>query len=73
MGDGRRWPTLLLYRRITIIGRLAALLWIGVIGTTLWIIVSGVPHFSAARAFALSPWRVDAVARFLHAVSAPRC
>jgi basic amino acid/polyamine antiporter, APA family len=45
----------LLYRRITVVGRLAALLWIGVIGTTLWIIAAGVPHFSAARAFAFPP------------------
>ena len=43
---------LLLYRRITAIGQLAAFLWIGVIGATLWIIASGVGHFSAARAFA---------------------
>jgi len=42
---------LLLYRRITAIARVAALLWIGVIGATLWIIASGVSHFSAARAF----------------------
>jgi amino acid transporter len=41
----------LLYRRITIIGRLSALLWVGVVGTTLWIIVSGLTHFSAAQAF----------------------
>jgi amino acid transporter len=47
--------TLLLYRRITVIGRLAAFLWIGVIGTTLWIIVSGLSHFSAARAFSFPP------------------
>lgn len=46
---------LLLYRRITVIGRLAALLWVGVIGTTLWIIVSGFGHFSAARAFDFPP------------------
>jgi amino acid transporter len=45
----------LLYRRITVVGRLAALLWIGVIGATLWIIVSGVGHFSAARAFSFPP------------------
>ena len=41
----------LLYRRITVIGRLAALLWIGVIGATLWIIVTGLGHFRAAQAF----------------------
>jgi amino acid transporter len=42
----------LLYRRITAIGRVAAFLWIGVVGTTLWIIGTGVAHFNAAQAFA---------------------
>ena len=46
---------LLLYRRITVVGRLAAFLWIGVIATTLWIIASGVSHFDAARAFSFPP------------------
>jgi len=46
---------LLLYRRITVIGRMAAFLWIGVIGTTLWIIGSGVTHFNAAQAFTFPP------------------
>jgi amino acid transporter len=45
------FAVLLLYRRITVIGRMAAFLWIGVVGTTLWIIVSGVTHFNAAQAF----------------------
>jgi len=45
----------LLYRRITMVGRLAALLWVGVVGTTLWIIVSGLLHFSPARAFDVAP------------------
>src|SRR3954463_13195867 len=45
----------LLYRRITAIGRLAAFLWIGVVGTTLWIIGTGVAHFNAAQAFAFPP------------------
>ncbi len=45
----------LLYRRITVIGKLAAWLWVGVIGTTLWIIATGLTHFSAARAFSFPP------------------
>jgi APA family basic amino acid/polyamine antiporter len=49
------FAVLLLYRRIDVVGRLAAFLWIGVIGTTLWIIFSGVSHFSAARAFSFPP------------------
>jgi amino acid transporter len=46
---------LLLYRRITVIGRLSKLLWIGVMGTVGWIIFSGLTHFSAARAFDFPP------------------
>jgi len=34
-----------------VIGRMAAFLWIGVIGTTLWIIGTGLTHFNAAQAF----------------------
>ena len=45
----------LLYRRITIIGRLGALLWIGVVGTTLAIIFSGLTHFEVSRAFTFPP------------------
>ena len=45
----------LLYRRITIIGRLASFLWVGVIGSALWIIVSGLTHFSARQAFTFPP------------------
>src|SRR5712692_4198585 len=41
----------LLYRRITIIGRLAKFLWVGVILTVGWVIVSGLIHFDSARAF----------------------
>jgi APA family basic amino acid/polyamine antiporter len=54
------FAVLLLYRRITVIGRLAAFLWIGVVGTTLWIIGSGVTHFNAAQAFTFPPdaWNV---------------
>jgi amino acid transporter len=45
----------LLYRRITAIGRMAAFLWVGVVGTTLWIIATGVMHFNASQAFAFPP------------------
>ena len=40
-----------LYRRITLIGRLAQYLWIGVIGTALWIIASALWKFDARQAF----------------------
>ena len=41
----------LLYRRITIIGKLSRVLWVAVVGTVLWVIFAGVTHFHAARAF----------------------
>ena len=41
----------LLYRRITVIARLAELLWVGVAIAIAWIIFAGLTHFSAARAF----------------------
>ena len=46
---------LLLYRKITVIGWISRLLWIGVIGTVLWIIFAGLTHFNAARAFSFPP------------------
>jgi APA family basic amino acid/polyamine antiporter len=42
---------LLLYRSILGIARLSKYLWIGVMATVAWIIVSGVTHFNVARAF----------------------
>ncbi len=45
----------LLYRRITAVGKLSELLWVGVALTVAWIIVAGVTHFSAARAFDFPP------------------
>src|ERR1700738_110075 len=36
---------LLLYRRITAIGRMSKLLWLGVMGTIGWIILAGLSHF----------------------------
>jgi len=45
----------LLYRRITIIERLSKLLWLGVMGTILWIVFAGVTHFDPALAFDFPP------------------
>jgi amino acid transporter len=45
----------LLYRRITVIGRLSKILWLGVMGTIGWIILAGLTHFNAARAFDFPP------------------
>jgi amino acid transporter len=41
----------LFYRRITVIGRLSAVMWVVVMGTIGWIIVAGLTHFNAAQAF----------------------
>jgi amino acid transporter len=46
---------LLLYRRITSIGRISKFLWAGVMGTILWVIIAGLTHFNAARAFSFPP------------------
>jgi len=42
---------LLLYRRITQIGRISKLLWLAVMGTIGWIIFAGLTHFDRVRAF----------------------
>jgi len=45
----------LLYRKITRIGWLSKLLWVGSVGTIVWIIVAGLTHFNASLAFRLPP------------------
>jgi basic amino acid/polyamine antiporter, APA family len=45
----------LLYRKITNIVWLSKVLWAGAVGTILWIIVAGLTHFNAARAFSFPP------------------
>jgi len=45
----------LLYRHITVIGRLSKVLWLGVMGTMAWIIYAGLTHFNAAQAFDFPP------------------
>ena len=40
------FTVLLLYRRITVIGRLSKVLWLGVMGTIGWIIFAGLTHFN---------------------------
>jgi len=47
--------TFLLYRRITIVARLAELLWVGVALAVGWVIIAGLTHFNAARAFDFPP------------------
>lgn len=50
---------LLLYRRITTIGKISLFLWIGVVGTILWLIIGGVTHFDPALAFDYPPGAWD--------------
>lgn len=45
----------LLYRRITIIERLSRVLWVVVMATIAWIIISGVANFDSAKAFDFPP------------------
>jgi amino acid transporter len=49
------FTVVLLYRRITVIGRLSNLLWLVVVGTIGWVIFAGLTHFNAARAFDFPP------------------
>src|ERR1700735_596042 len=49
------FSVLLLYRRITVIGRLSKILWLGVMATIGWVIFAGLTHFNAARAFDFPP------------------
>jgi fructoselysine transporter len=46
---------ILLYRRITTIGKISVLLWAGVIATMLWLIWGGMRHFDAKLAFDFPP------------------
>ncbi len=41
----------LLYRKITTVGKISVMLWIGVIATMLWLIFGGATHFNPALAF----------------------
>jgi basic amino acid/polyamine antiporter, APA family len=45
----------LLYRRISVLARMTVVLWIGMLLTCGWMIVSGLSHFDAARAFDFPP------------------
>jgi APA family basic amino acid/polyamine antiporter len=56
----------LLYRRITVIGRLSKVLWVGVMGTIGWIIFVGVTHFNARQAFDFPPGAFTLSRDFFH-------
>ena len=46
---------LLLYRRIRVVGKISVVMLAGVLAGCLWIVVSGLPHFSSARLFDFPP------------------
>jgi len=50
---------MLLYRRIRTIGKISVLLWLGVVGTMLWLIWGGMRHFDAKLAFDFPPGAFD--------------
>jgi len=56
----------LLYRRITVIGRLSKVLWVGVMGTIGWIIFVGLTHFNAHQAFDFPPGAFTFSRDFFH-------
>jgi len=58
--------TVLLYRRITVIGRLSKVLWVGVIGTIVWIIAVGLTHFNGRQAFDFPPGAFTLSPAFFH-------
>ena len=60
------FAVLLLYRRITAIGRLSKLLWVVVMGTIGWIITAGLTHFDSSRAFDFPPGAFTLSTGFFH-------
>jgi amino acid transporter len=46
---------ILLYRRIGSIGKISLFLWVGVVGTILWLIWGGATHFQARQVFTYAP------------------
>jgi amino acid transporter len=53
--------TALAYRRIAAAGRLMVVLWVGMLLTVTWVIVTGLTHFDPAKAFDFpdGAWRTD--------------
>src|SRR6516162_11017383 len=45
----------LLYRRITVIAKIAELFWVGVAAALVWVVFAGFTHFSSTRAFDFPP------------------
>jgi basic amino acid/polyamine antiporter, APA family len=64
------FAVLLLYRRITSVGKLSKLLWVGVMGTMGWIIVAGLSHFNRSRAFSFPPGAFRLSGQFFNGLAA---
>ena len=64
------FAVLLLYRRITSVGKLSKLLWVGVMGTMGWIIVAGLSHFNRSRAFSFPPGAFTLSGQFFNGLAA---
>jgi len=47
--------TAMLYRRVTAVGKLTVVLWVGMLATVLWIIAAGLAHFDAKVVFDFPP------------------
>jgi amino acid transporter len=60
----------LLYRKITSIGWMSKLLWVGVMGTMAWIIFAGLTHFNRALAFSFPPGAFTLSPQFFTGLSA---
>jgi amino acid transporter len=60
----------LLYRRITRVGWISKLLWVGVIGTIAWVIFAGVTHFNPRLAFSFPPGAFHLDSRFFTGLGA---
>lgn len=60
----------LLYRRITTIGKISVLIWIGVIATLVVLIAGGIANFDAERAFTFPPGAWDLTWAFWAALGA---
>jgi amino acid transporter len=55
----------LLYRRVTVLGRLTVLLWLSVLGVIAWICIEGFLRFDAARAFDFHDTKPENIGRTL--------
>jgi amino acid transporter len=59
---------ILLYRRITAVGKISVFMWVITGGTLLWLIVSGMFRFNAAQAFHFEPGSLDLTPMFFLAL-----